>query len=71
MSSAKWKNLSLEEAFVISLIYIRNNNGPNTEPCGTPYGLGSFELLKPLISMDCVLFKRYDSNQLLVIPLIP
>ena len=37
MSSANKIGLDLSDTLLErSLIYIRNNNGPSTEPCGTP-----------------------------------
>ena len=37
VSSANRKKESSFELLWISLIYSRNSNGPNTEPCGTPH----------------------------------
>ena len=33
-----------------SLMYIRHNNGPKTEPCGTPVDMGKVFDLWPLYS---------------------
>ena len=37
MSSPNKTKLNLEDTAIMSLIYIINSNGPNTDPCGTPY----------------------------------
>jgi len=37
VSSAKRIGIDLSDTFLDrSFIYIKNNNGPSTEPCGTP-----------------------------------
>ena len=52
-------------------MYIRNNNGPNNDPWGTPRSISLRSEFKPLIVGNCVLFLRYEEKQLLVIPLTP
>ena len=37
-------------------MYIRNNNGPNIDPWGTPQLISLRSELKPLIVANCVLF---------------
>ena len=39
-------------------MYIRNNNGPNIDPWGTPQLISLSSELKPLIVTNCVLFLR-------------
>ena len=41
------------------------------DPCGTPQVTGNQEEETPLISVRCVLFDRYEMNQLRQLPLIP
>ena len=56
---------------VMSLIYTENNNGPRTEPCGTP------QLI--FLQVDCLLSKdtywhlldKKDENNLCATPRIP
>ena len=36
VSSANIKGLLTDNAFGRSFMYIKNNNGPKIEPCGTP-----------------------------------
>ena len=64
-----------------SLIYIKNKRSPGIEPCGTPcvtilnedWNLWWVCLLLSIwdISINCVLFVRYDWNHLLTEPVIP
>ena len=42
VSSANKTSWTNTEALQISLIYNRNNNGPRTEPCGTPQVIGRY-----------------------------
>ena len=39
-------SLSVKQ-FTMSLIYKRNNNGPSTDPCGTPNNTGSMADFSP------------------------
>ena len=39
-------SLSVKQ-FIMSLIYKRNNNGPSTDPCGTPNNTGSMADFSP------------------------
>ena len=56
----------------MSLIKIRNNKGPNTDPCGTPYTPVSLKFeITPLVVVYCLLFDQCDSNHLRALPLIP
>ena len=44
--------------FSMSLVYIRNNNGPSTEPCGTPQFIAFVGELTPFAYVNCLrLFK--------------
>ena len=59
------------------LMYTRNNNGPNIEPCGTPYFiLVHFETVFELeyefvIWTPWYLFWRQESSNNLALPFIP
>ena len=56
----------------MSLIKIRNNKGPNTDPCGTPYfPVSPKSEFIPLVVVCCFLFDKYDSNHLRTLPLAP
>ena len=49
---------------------IRNNKGPNTDSCGTPYVSASLKSeITPLVVVYCFLFDKYDSNHLRALPL--
>ena len=51
--SSAYKSSLQRTAVLISLIYIRNNNGPRIEPCGTPHvTVIGLEIASP-ISTDC------------------
>ena len=39
----------VSSAFIMSFIYRRNNNGPSTDPCGTPNNTGSMADFSPSI----------------------
>ena len=47
----------------IGEVYIVNNIGPNTEPCGTPYLRLTGSDGTPSITIHCNLFFRYVQNQ--------
>ena len=47
-----------------SLMYIKNNNGPRTEPCGTQEVIFLISDDSPFIKTYCFLLIRYDSNHL-------
>ena len=48
----------------------RNNKGPNTDPCGTPYAPVSLKFeVTPLVVVCCLLFDKHDSNHLRALPL--
>ena len=54
----------------MSLMKIRNNKGPNTDPCGTPYALVSLKFeITPLVVVYCLLYDKYDSNHFRALPL--
>jgi hypothetical protein len=66
-----WKSKRSEQ-YSKSLIYKRNNNGPKTEPWGTPQETyTSSELIIPLIETYYFLFDKYDLNHSLAMPRIP
>ena len=44
--------------YIYIYIYIRNNNGPNIDPWGTPQLISLHFELKPLIVTNYVLFLR-------------
>ena len=44
-------------------VYIENNIGPNTEPCGTPYLILTGSDVTPSITIHCNLSFRYEQNQ--------
>ena len=49
----------------MSLTKIRTNEGPNTDPCETPYVPVSLKSeIIPLVVVYCFLFDRYDSDHL-------
>ena len=52
-------------------MYIRNSNGPNIDPWGTPQLISLSSELKPLIVTNCVLFLRSEEKQLFALPLTP
>ena len=59
-----------------SFIWVRKNNGPNTEHCGTPCFVCShveYTLLNLLSLSDvfCYLFSKYDPISLFAMPVIP
>ena len=58
VSSAKRKKLSFLEMLGRSLIYIRNNRGSSTEPCGTPHVTYLVSEFTPLIKTNCFLSVR-------------
>ena len=62
ISSAKSRGVVLIE-LVRSLMYKRNNNGPKTEPCGTPYLIGSVDELIPCIKTYRCLLESNDRNK--------
>ncbi len=50
---------------------MRNSRGPRTDPCGTPCLVYVGSDVIPLMETHCLLFVRYDLNQLFAEPLIP
>ena len=71
VSSAKRQNLSFLQTAGKSLMKMRNNSGPKTEPCGTPHITSSTSDDAPFTSTYCFLLVKYDWNQLKGIPLSP
>ena len=71
VSSAKRMNSPSFEQLIISFMYIRNNKGPNTLPCGTPNMTSSGSDFSLRHSVNCVRFERYDFIRLLAFPRIP
>ena len=58
VSSANNLKFSGPTAFWISLIYIVKNNGPRTEPCGTPHSVFPNDDLASFITIYCCLLVR-------------
>ena len=54
-----------------SLIYIRKNNGPKIEPCGTPASTLVHEENFPLTTTRCFLFDKKSTIMLRSFPDIP
>ena len=52
VSSANNKNCACWEQWIMSLIYIKNSNGPNIDPCGTP-------IFIPFIDDSALLYVTY------------
>ena len=46
-----------------SFMYIKNNKGPSTDPCGTPDKTGVYGDSLPLRTKNCSLLKRYENKQ--------
>ena len=57
-SSAKNSEKTLEETLLRSLIYIKNNNGPRMDPCGTPQTILPLDDVAPLYSTNCYLLYK-------------
>jgi hypothetical protein len=55
LSSANKRNVEVETTSGRSLMYTRNNSGPNTVPCGPPESTSSFADSHPSTSTCCVL----------------
>ena len=56
----------------MQLMKIRNNKGPKTDPCGTPYVPISLKSeVIPLVVVYCFLFDKYDSDHLSALPFTP
>ena len=51
-------------------MYMRNNNRPNIDSWGIPQLIYLKSELKRLIVTNCVLFLRYEENQLFALPLL-
>ena len=66
VSSAKWWIINFENAPCKSLMYTRNNKGPNIEPCGTWVGTISFikySTLSQKINLEYQFSSRVDDNK--------
>ena len=71
VSSAKrTKSISLED-LSMSFIYKRKRTGPSTDPCGTPHRILRGDEISPATEILWTRSVRYDSNHLLLTPLIP
>jgi hypothetical protein len=55
LSSANKRSVEVETTSGRSLMYTRNNSGPNTVPCSTPESTSSFTDSHPSTSTCCVL----------------
>ena len=71
VSSANSLEMLLPTATLRSLIYIKNNTGPRTEPWGTPQFILFTVDFSLLIIVYCCLPDRQDLKKVLVWPLIP
>jgi hypothetical protein len=71
VSSAKCRTVECLMQVWRSFIYIKNNRGPKTDPCGTPCLVYVDSDVIPLMETHCLLFVRYDLNQSFAKPLIP
>ena len=58
VSSAKRPESALSWHNIKSLIYVKNNNGPNEKPCGTRHIKFLKLESKPLSETNCFLFAR-------------
>ena len=54
-----------------SFIYNKKNNGPNTEPCGTPHDTVPKSEFTPFMTMHWRLLVKYDLKKSLTSPRIP
>ena len=54
MSSANKKNFNLVDILRRSLIYKRNNSGPNTDPWGTPHVTTFLSDATELQKVNCI-----------------
>ena len=52
VSSAKRKKFNFLETVGRSLMKIRNNNGPRTEPCGTPHVISKISEETPFTNVS-------------------
>ena len=52
-------------------MYNVNNNGPSMDPCGTPYDMSILSDVTFSRDTDCVLYVKWDVNQLCSSPHIP
>ena len=71
LSSANSINLKKDDEFGRSFINIRNNNGPRTDPCGTPWLTEEEEEVIPSLTVIWFLSLRYDLSHSCETPLIP
>ena len=70
VSSAKCNVDEFLIAWCISLMYNKNNRGPSTDPCGTPFLMLIVVDLTPLIVTNWLLLYKYDWKQSFAKPLI-
>ena len=70
LSSAK-RRMSDSVWLGMSLMYVKNNKGPSTVPCGTPDNTSSLSDFVPSITTCCFLFERKDLIHALVRPRMP
>lgn len=54
--------IKIEEQLVKSLIQIRNNTGPSTEPCGTPHVFLQWIWIWLFTEINCCLLVKYERN---------
>src|SRR5678816_117366 len=70
VSSANLETLHLSP-WSKSFIYMKNNSGPSTEPCGTPLFTISHDDLLPFSCTHCFLFRNHSLIQPCTTPPIP
>ena len=71
LSYANSINLNKDDEFGRSFINIRNNNGPRTDTCGTPWLIEEEEEVIPSITVIWFLSLIYDLSHSCETPLIP
>ena len=50
-------------AFEMPLMYMKNDRGPSTGPCGTPHSPVYDEDVKPFTMVNCFQLYKFDLNQ--------
>ena len=71
VSSANSLKYSDPTAWCISFMYNAKNNGPSTEPCGTPHSIFPVDDAESFTTVYWSLLVRYDLKKLFVWPLMP
>ena len=71
VSSAKSLTYSVPTAWCISFMYNVKNNGPSTEPCGTPHSIFPVDDTESFTTVYWSLLVRYNLKKLFAWPLMP